>query len=770
MVKKKDLFLIDSSSLLEETHNAFLGTPLIFNGGKDITFLYGFLKYLLTLRRELVISAAIALISRECWVGTYEQEIKEAAQLIEKMGIPVIDARNSSILDICHKYAPTAGAVYSANEALLQFARKDLCVVRSNKTFGYDYLFLDTVLQKYGVAPDRIPTFLALTGGPKDSVITRNQAVRLIEVFGSLEKIFEGRPSFPNPGLRAKLTENEGIIFARYQILSPSERENDRLISKSGGVSQHLSIEKNVELLHSLGLHSLTRLLALPSKENQTIQVKSESPSYELIDSEKSLKALKRRLANTEEVAIDTESSSKDPRLATLFGIAFSVDNGWSCYVPLLDHDLNGVSPQKVLGVIKTQLEDSGKKFIGHNIKYDYLLLRRNGIHLKSIYFDTMLAAFECYGDLEFLNLGFLSEKFLGKGKSPYKEMLGKKDSPWDIPVTKLAQHACKDAETTFQLYRFLQNEMRSKRLIKQYVDLTLPLCKTLGDLEYCGVKVDKDKLNRFRNGLVGKANELRQSINTAVGRDINIESDEEVKNYLLSVHGLPEWKNHNRPFTAFLENLGAIQDIPRLILHFRRFLKEEHSVDVIIKSIKHDKIFPIFSQVKAKSGVVTTKQPDVFDTVYSREFSLCFEQKIRPFFRDPSSAISRIQALSSDEVLKKDMSDGAGVNAYLSNHPTVKGIDSSSLFLSIITDISDSKVVNRFPIDTRDLALLRKEIESRYGKLFNFLNKFKRDSFERGFSESQDKRKYLVGLKSPDLEKRRKAIQFSLKWLIEAG
>ena len=275
MVKKKDLFLIDSSSLLEETHNTFLGTPLILNCNKDVTFLYGFLKYLLTLRRELVISAAIVLISRECWVGTYEQEIKEGAQLIKKMGIPVIDARNSSILDICHKYAPTAGAIYSENEALLQFARKDLCVVRSNKTIGYDYLFLDTVLQKYGVAPDRIPTFLALTSGPKDSVITRNQAVRLIEVFGSLEEIFERRPSFPNPGLRAKLTENEGIIFARYQILTPSERENDQLISKSGGFPQLLNTEKNVKLLHSLGLHSLTRLLGQPLKENYTIQVKS---------------------------------------------------------------------------------------------------------------------------------------------------------------------------------------------------------------------------------------------------------------------------------------------------------------------------------------------------------------------------------------------------------------------------------------------------------------------------------------------------------------
>jgi len=84
MVTDRGLFLIDSSSLFEETHKTFLGTPLIFEGGKDNTFLYGFLKYLLTLRCELGISAAIVLISRECWAGASEQEVKETAQLIAK--------------------------------------------------------------------------------------------------------------------------------------------------------------------------------------------------------------------------------------------------------------------------------------------------------------------------------------------------------------------------------------------------------------------------------------------------------------------------------------------------------------------------------------------------------------------------------------------------------------------------------------------------------------------------------------------------------------
>lgn len=767
MVNDKGVFLIDLSSLIETTHKAFLGAPLILNGGRDVAFLYGIIKDLLTLRRELQISAGIVLLSRECFADVCEQKVIDAANLIEEMSIPVINAKNSTALDSCHKYAPIAAAIYSRNEAMLQFARQDLCIVRNNKSSGYEYLYSDTVLRKYGIVPDHVTTFLALTNGQKDSIITKNQAVRLIEIFGKLESIFAGRALFPNAGLRAKLSENEAVISTRYQNLIPSAVEKDQIIRNSQVFSLLLDTEQNDRRLHSLGLHSLTRLLGLPFKGANSIQVRSEHSSCEIIDNKEALGTLTSRLLNADVWAIDTESSSRDPRSATLFGIAFSSDNGWSGYVPLLDHDLKGISPQEVLKVIKKPLEDRDKKFVGHNIKYDYLLLRRNGIHLRSIHFDTMLAAFECYGDLDFLNLGFLAEKYLGKKNPSYKEILGKNDSPWDIPVAKLAAHASADAEITFQLYRFLQKEISSKGLTNQYFSLTMPLCTTLGELEYRGVRVGKDKLNQVRDILIAKANELTRHISSSIGRDIDIDSDQEVKNYLLSDLGFSEWNNLDRPFTFLLECLGIIHDIPRQIVQYRRLIKDAHSVDAILKSIRDDKIYPIFSQIKSKSGIVTTKQPNLLDTSYLKQLPLCFELQIRPFFKDPLSAMNRIQALSCDEVLRQDMSDSSGVNTYLNSNPAMKGIDSNSLLLSIITDMPDSKIANLFFIDMGNLVALRKEIESRYEILFRFLNKFKSDSLKRGFSEIEGNRKYLVGLKSPNLDKRRKAEQFALKWLI---
>jgi|GEM_PF-6407613 len=309
---------------------------------------------------------------------------------------------------------------------------------------------------------------------------------------------------------------------------------------------------------------------------------------------------------------------------------------------------------------------------------------------------------------------------------------------------------------------------MVSKEIARQYFDLTLPLCKTLGDIEYFGVEIDNNKINRFRDTLIKRVAELTECIRGAIGTRINIESNEELKAYLLSSFGFSQWQSPNRSFTSLLEYLGINHAIPRLIVQYRRLMKEMYKADTIINSIRDDKVYPTFNQVKSKSGSVTAKQSDIFDTQYLRELSCCFNGKIHSFFQNPLSGIIRVETLSCDEALKKDMHDGQDVNIYLSGHPAMKETDSNSLFLSIITDMPDSKVINRFLIDERSLSGLRKELESRYNKLYSFLNKFKATSLEKGFSEVDGRRKYLIGLKSPNLEKRLKAVRFALKWLIE--
>ena len=327
MVKDEGIYLIDPASLFEKNHKTFLGAPIFFDKDNDVTFLYGFLKDFLTIRYELKIRAGIVLISKECLDDAGEKEVETVSSFIKQMCLPVIDDRKSSVIDLCCQGARFASAIYSNNEALLQFIRPDLSIVRDNGPQGYDHLNFEAIVQKYGVVPDRMATFLALTGKPKDSGITRNQAVRLIESFGTLKDIFASRSSFHNPGLRARLTENEAAIFTRYRTLTPSEDQKDGRMKSFGDCYLHLDKDQNAKFLHKLGMHSLVRLLGTPPKEDPIVHVKSAGPPFEIVDNKQALEALSDKLSNSEVWTIDTESSGRDPHSATLFGIAFSADN-----------------------------------------------------------------------------------------------------------------------------------------------------------------------------------------------------------------------------------------------------------------------------------------------------------------------------------------------------------------------------------------------------------------------------------------------------------
>lgn len=768
MVINKGLYLIDATACFDRTRKAFVGAPLILNGGgEDNTFIYGFLRDFLILRNDLRVAAGIVLISRDCRDVASEQEIQNIVDVLETLDIRVVNVPKSSALDICHEYASAATAVYTENDAMLCFASDKRDIVKRKARSEYEYFDAVAVKRKYGIEPDKISTFLSLTRGQKDSVISKNQAIRLIETIGSLENIYERQREIPTLGLRARIKDNKTIILSRYHKLIPSVSSKNQIHDVCEGTSLILNTDRNIAYLNKMGLHSLIRRLKLPDNGNHNCAlVRSQKSNYEIIDNEKALKTLKSNLHETEICAVDTEASSKDSHSATLFGIAFS--NGkWNCYVPMLDKDLKGISAKKVLREIKGVLENKGRKYIGHNMKYDYVLLRRHGIHIKTMYFDTMLAAFECYGDLDFLNLGFLSEKLLGRKKTPFKEMLGKTDSPWDVPLAKLAGHACEDVEITFQLFRSLQKEITENALFSQLVDRSVPMCRLLGDLEFHGIKVDKAALNRYYDTLTEKALKLKNDIDATAGKEVNIDAEDQVRDLLSSTMGIPLWNRPDKSFISLLELLASSHEIPRLIVQYRRLLKDAHSVSAIVNTVKNGRIHPVFSQVKSKSGFVKCTAPDIFSVSDSGDFQSCFESKIYPFFKDTAFALKRVQALSSDNALKKDMLPDYKINRFISSHPLAAGKDGIVLLLSFIAGVSDSKMIHELLIDRQNLAELRRDMELRYEKLFSFIDTFKRISLEKGFSEIEGKRKYLVGLKSPNIEKRRKAVQWAVEWLI---
>jgi DNA polymerase-1 len=427
------------------------------------------------------------------------------------------------------------------DKKLLQLANDDILLIFPNNLKEIDYMSPKIIKSKIGVEPEHIPSFLSLTEGPKSSKFTKLQAIRLIELYWDIDGIYKNLSKISTV-INKKLKVNEKSIISYYSEMkikvngtSPAYNIDTFAI--------HLKNKKNKNLLNSYGFHSLTRLLKSPSKFNINLKTigKKDKSSYIAIVDAKGLKELEKILESSEFCSIDTEADDKDPHNAIIFGVSFSIKKGEAFFVPLIEDDLGDIKQKDVISFLK-RISKKPIKFIGHNFKYDYLLLRKNGIKIKNIYFDTMLAAYECFGDWTFFNLKYLSNKLLGKEIKSYKEIVDKGKTFFDLPFKKIVNHACEDADITLQVYHSLYKELEKRGIIDQYFCDTLPMVKKLGDMEFNGVSVSFEKLVVFRKRILNRSLELKKNIFNKIGKEFDIDSQSDLSAIINDTLNLQEF------------------------------------------------------------------------------------------------------------------------------------------------------------------------------------------------------------------------------------
>ncbi len=249
--------------------------------------------------------------------------------------------------------------------------------------------------------------------------------------------------------------------------------------------------ENNARVLREYDFLSLVRLLPPPTTAGVTVQAKEKSDAaYKAVRNEAEMREMEALISRAEVCAIDTEGSDKDPRRASLFGVAFSVKAGEAFYVPVTGADLERTPPEAVTARLR-RLLGGRPKFVGHNLKFDFVLLRRHEITIKHVFFDTMLAAYECFGDWEFFNLSAVASKLLGKNIKRYKDLVGQGETLLDVPFNELVEHACADADMTLRLYHRLREELEKQALSEQFSNGAMALLRILADKECDGVRLN---------------------------------------------------------------------------------------------------------------------------------------------------------------------------------------------------------------------------------------------------------------------------------------
>ncbi|MEX0843411.1 MAG: DNA polymerase I, partial [Gemmatimonadota bacterium] len=336
-------------------------------------------------------------------------------------------------------------------------------------------------------------------------------------------------------------------------------------------------------------------------------------------------------------VAVDTETSSTEPMRARLVGISLSWKQGQGVYLPLaheppavdlLDEDVNAPPPNlpslddPAMVPLVELLEDPGLPKVGQNLKYDLLVLRRAGVELGGMEFDTLLASYVLDPGRRQHSLDTLSTDRLGYTPISYSDVAGKgaKQVPFSqVPLERATPYACEDADLTLRLRDAFAPELVEYELDTLFRELEMPLIPVLARMEEHGIRIDASFFRELSGKLAAELELLQAEIWKEAREEFNINSTPQLRTILFEKLELPVIrKTKTGPSTdaAVLEELaGRGYSIPRHLLEYRQLEKLRSTyVDALPKLVNPEtgRIHTSFNQTVAATGRLSSSDPNL--------------------------------------------------------------------------------------------------------------------------------------------------------------
>ena len=767
------VFLVDLTFVLRANEQSFYGASLLRSPqGEDNTVLYGVVRDLLRLRKNLSIRNAILVIGSEATTVSSEATINRMLRLLRNLRIAVVYEPKASAGSVCGSIASLARWVVTQNRALFQLISEQFGVIVPSNTCGdFEIITPGSLKLRLGVPPDQVLSFLALTEGGSQAILTTRQTTRLLELHGDLGPLLQNSSAISalsSTQVKRQLTANKKVLLDRLCDMR-LERAACQLSSLKKAELQFVSDDEDSRrCLIEYGFLSLVRLVELSETTGVVESYRAKHRAvYRAVRNEQQMTELEDLIAKAEVCAVDTEASDKDPRSALLFGIAFSMRKDEAFYVPVTEADLDGTAPELIKLRLRRLFKGS-TKFVGHNVKFDYVLLRRHGITIKNVFFDTMLAAFECFGDWEFFNLGAVTRKLLGKEIKRYRDIVGEGETLLDLPFDDVLSHACTDCDMTLRLYHRLKDELEKRGLWKQFTSQTMASLRTLADKESTGVRLNMRAVERRRRALSEASAALRSAVLAEAGKEFDVDSLTEITNVLREGSALSQQMRRMRLNLSQLEELASVHNLPRLIVKYRRIHKLLSQMDAICKAVKGGRVFPIFSQVRLRSGSLSSTDPRMCDPDGPLDPGSVIDKAVRERMVDRNRSLGILLRVTGDEALKRDLRGWANDSSLTRDNITARNLDQIEFLLFTVIGRSDAALCRRFLIDRATVTAIRQMLVTRYVKLFTWLDIYREGAATNGFVSHDGARKYFDGLKSSDVNKKHAALRSAVEWLIQ--
>jgi DNA polymerase-1 len=643
------LFLIDASAFAYRAFFAIRG--LTNSKGQPTNAVYGFARILLKLLREhdpshiaVVFDApgktfrdemyALYKANREAMPEELSSQFPLIHDLVKAFNIPIFQQAGVEADDIMGTLARRAEA--EDVESILVTGDKDMLQLIGDKVKVYDpgkgdggtwYGFAE-VKERFGCDPDHVIDALALMGDTADNIpgvrgIGPKTAKTLMETYGSLEGIYEHIGALKGKQ-REKLEEDRSIAFLSRQLVT-IKTDLDLPLTIADCRRGEEDRGKLAEVFHALEFQSLLEEF-LPDASA------TETTDYRLVLTREHLKKAIAEMRAAGSFAVDTETTSTDPMRADLVGVSMSCAAGTAYYIPVGHTNESMASAKEIpagtsldrttaLEMLRPLLEDAGVIKVGHNIKYDLIVLERAGIRIAGIGLDTMVASYLTDAGRMRHNLEEVSLHYLKRKMIPISDLIGKgsKAVTFDtVPVDSACEYACEDADITWRLAEVFQPLLSERGLWELFDRVERPLIRVLARMEQAGVGVDLHVFEELRKEVEGRLQSLEREIHQAAGVPFQINSPKQMQEILFGKLGLKPIRKTKTGFSTdveVLEVLAREHPLPEKVLEYRILEKLRGTYIEALPRLVHPvtgRLHTSFNQAVAATGRLSSSDPNL--------------------------------------------------------------------------------------------------------------------------------------------------------------
>lgn len=659
------LFLIDGYALIYRAFFAMLSRPLTTSRGENTSAAWGVANFLLRLvekhRPEFVgwvhdagtsfrherypeYKATREKLDEELQQD-FDRSVARVEALLGAFRVPLIAVDGYEADDVIATLASRAAAegvevvIVSGDKDFYQLIAPGVSLLNPGRggpaAVEEQLVTVANAHERLGVGPEQTVDYLALVGDSADNVpgvrgVGEKTAQKLLGQYGTLDAILAHAGEIGAKRVREALAADADRARLSRELVTlhldvPVEVDLAALAAQPPDWSRLLA------LLAELEFHSLVRSFG---DRVQTPPAPAEAPvAYGVADTPDAVAEVVRRARAAGAIALDVESTALDPMRAALVGLSIAVAPGEAWYLPfghrpsgdMLERaDVQNLPPltDPALAPLASLLADAAVPKTGHNIKYDWLVLRRAGIELAGVRFDTMIASFMIDPGKRSHALDALALEHFNVRLRSYQDVVGKgraERSFAEVVVRDAADYCCADSDYSLRLRARLEPTLADHHLDMLFRDVEIPLIGVLVDMEWEGIGIDAAHFARVTAEMRGELARLERQIHHEAGLDFNLNSTPQLRHVLFEKLQLPALKKGKTgPSTDadVLEELAAMgHAVPRLLLEYREVSKLLSTyLETLPQQVNPEtgRIHTSFNQIGAATGRLSSTDPNL--------------------------------------------------------------------------------------------------------------------------------------------------------------